>query len=64
MNSMSKKAFDRNCTEVYAPGKSAAVFQVSLVTLANAGATFIGLVLYGIISQRRTHAGYAGVSRG
>lgn len=63
-NNMQKKTFERNCTEAYTSVKSAAVFQLSVVTLANAGATFIGLVLYGIISQRRTHAGYAGVSRG
>ena len=58
------KYFEKGCRVPYSETKGKDVFQLSVVTLAAGGATLLGLILYGIIYQRRAHAGYAGVSRG
>jgi len=56
------KYFEKGCASVYYETKSKTVFQLSIVTLALAGAVLLGIFLYGFIFQRAR--GYSAVSRG
>jgi len=62
-NYSGSKTLKPGCASVYYNEKSKDVFCLAILTLAAAGAALIGLILYGVISQR-ARAGYAAVSRG
>jgi len=59
----SPKYFEKGCASVYFQTKSGVVFHLAILALAAAGAVLLGLILYGVVSQR-ARAGYAAVSRG
>lgn len=61
-NTVNKTEQTVACVNNYYQQKSDVIYRIAILALAAAGATLIGLLLYGVVSQR-ARAGYAVVSR-